>query len=315
MAADVIGLDIGGTKLAAGIVAPDGSLLSSARRPTPVTDDPEVLFAAVVELVGEVAGDSESFAGLGVGCAGPMRWPDGVVSPLNMPAWREFPLRARLAEQWPGLEVRVHNDAIAMACAEHWVGAARGRSNMVGMVVSTGVGGGLVIDDRVVNGGLGNAGHVGHIVVDPTGPLCVCGGRGCLEAIARGPATVAWALEQGWTPQGLADGVALAADARAGDEFAIAALRRSGTAVGIALASMASLLDLDVAVIGGGLAQSGELLFGPMREAFSEHAGMAFAARMEIVGAALGPEAGIVGATSLLLHRGAWHPVDSAPAS
>ena len=130
-----------------------------------------------------------------------MKWPSGVVSPLNIPAWRDFPLRSRLAERLPGIQVRVHNDAICLVAAEHWRGAGRGRDNVLGMVVSTGVGGGLVLDGRLVEGASGNAGHIGHVVVDPdTGPVCDCGGRGCPEAIARGPALVAWAQSEGWRP-------------------------------------------------------------------------------------------------------------------
>ncbi|MDP3972103.1 MAG: ROK family protein, partial [Candidatus Nanopelagicales bacterium] len=199
--------------------------------------------------------------------------------------------------------VRVHNDAVVMAAAEHWIGAAAGRPNALGMVVSTGVGGGLVLGDRLIDGGLGNAGHIGHIVVHPDGPACVCGGRGCLEPIARGPATAAWAVEQGWTPSDPtkpADAKTLADDAHAGDEVAIAAYNRSGEAVGIALASVAALLDLDVAVIGGGLVQSGELLMDPLLAAFRYHAGLPHAARMSIVPASLGQDAGIIGAAALV---------------
>ena len=121
-----------------------------------------------------------------------MTWPDGEVSPLNMPGWRGFPLRARLAARFPGLPVRIHNDAVCLAVAEHWQGAGRGSADMLGMVVSTGVGGGLILGGRLINGGTGNAGHIGHVVVEPEGgPRCGCGGHGCLEAVARGPALAA----------------------------------------------------------------------------------------------------------------------------
>ncbi|MEV1167181.1 ROK family protein [Nonomuraea sp. NPDC049784] len=139
--------------------------------------------------------------GVGVGCGGPMTWPDGEVSPLNIPGWRGFPLRARLAARFPGMPVRLHNDAVCLAVAEHWKGAGRGAADMLGMVVSTGVGGGLILNGRLVNGRTGNAGHIGHVIVEPDGgPRCGCGGHGCLEAVARGPALTAWALDQGWIP-------------------------------------------------------------------------------------------------------------------
>ncbi|GAA3111695.1 hypothetical protein GCM10020001_033010 [Nonomuraea salmonea] len=130
-----------------------------------------------------------------------MSWPDGEVSPLNIPGWRRFPLRARLAEQFPSLPVRLHNDAVCLAVAEHWLGAGRGSRDMLGMVVSTGVGGGLILGGRLAHGRTGNAGHIGHVVVEPhDGPRCTCGGHGCLEAVARGPALTSWALANGWHP-------------------------------------------------------------------------------------------------------------------
>src|SRR5262249_58300757 len=170
-----------------------------------------------------------------------MEWPAGVVSPLNIPAWRSFPLRARLRERFGAVPVRVHNDAICVVAGEHWRGAGRGRDNVLGMVVSTGVGGGLVLDGRLVQGASGNAGHIGHVVVDPAGPECTCGGHGCLEAIARGPALVAWAQSEGWRPD--------QQDATARDLAGGAALRHplgpgargpAGRALGRALASPAA---------------------------------------------------------------------------
>nr|BFE83625.1 hypothetical protein GCM10020093_062260 [Planobispora longispora] len=119
-----------------------------------------------------------------------------------MPGWRAFPLRDRLAGRFPGVPVRIHNDAVCVAAAEHWRGAGRGSSNMLGMVVSTGVGGGLILGGRLIDGGSGNAGHIGHVVVDPDGPACECGGRGCLEAVARGPGLAAWAVGQGGSRAG-----------------------------------------------------------------------------------------------------------------
>jgi glucokinase len=166
------------------------------------------------------------------------------------------------------------------------------------MVVSTGVGGGLVLDGRLINGGTGNAGHIGHLVVDPEGPACACGGRGCLEAIASGPSMVGWALSQGWTAE-RPDGIALAMAARGGDEVAAAAFQRCGTAVGIAIAGAAALLDLDVAVIGGGISHAGDLIMEPVFEAFTRHAGLRFAQRCRIVLAAA--DSGLVGAAAMFI--------------
>jgi glucokinase len=301
----VLAVDVGGTKLAAALVEPDGRVTAHDRAPTPNAPDVdgEELWRALEALLSKLAAGAGDppLAGVGVGCGGPMTWPAAEVSPLNIPAWRGFPLRERLRARYPGLPVRIHNDAVCVAIGEHWLGAGRGHDNVLGMVVSTGVGGGLMLGGRLVNGASGNAGHIGHVIVEPGGPPCGCGGRGCLEAVARGPGLVAWAREQGWR-SGSADatGVELTDDARRGDPVAGAAMRRAGRALGIAIASATHLCDLEVAAIGGGLSQAGRLLFDPMEEAFGEHARMEFARRLRIVPAELGQTAGLVGAAALV---------------
>ncbi|MGW4425396.1 ROK family protein [Streptosporangium sp. NPDC004631] len=342
MSGSVLAVDIGGTKLAAALVDSGGSggsggEIQRARRvATPPGGDAPALWKTLVELIDSVL-DGSAAEGVGVGCGGPMSWPDGVVSPLNIPGWRGFPLRAGLVERFPGVPVRIHNDAVCVAVAEHWRGAGRGSANMLGMVVSTGVGGGLVLGDRLIHGGSGNAGHIGHIVVEPGGPACGCGGRGCLEAIARGPALAAWALEQGWTPgaggglsgggtvhspshaapsrggpsyveEAAASGRQLALDAGAGDEIALAAMRRAGRALGLAIASAVNLCDLDVVTIGGGLSQAGPLLFDPLQATLRDHTRLEFARRVRVVPAALGQDAGLVGAAALLLAADRYWP-------
>jgi glucokinase len=324
-----LAIDIGGTKLAAGLVEPGGRVITSAQVPTPRELDAEglwrtldalvtrVLAAARVDAragaVGAGAGARPGLAGVGCGCGGPMTWPAGRVSPLNIPAWRDFPLGGRLAERFPGLPVRIHNDAICMAAAEHWRGAGRGTKTMLGIVVSTGVGGGLVLDGRIVNGASGNAGHIGHVVADPAGPPCVCGGRGCVEAIARGPALADWARAEGWrTGQPRATARDLAEDAAAGHQVALAAMDRAGRALGIAIASATHLCDLEVVAVGGGLSQAGQLLFGPLAAALRTHLGLEFARGVRVVPAALGQGAGLVGAAALLFAPDRYWPTTTA---
>jgi glucokinase len=303
----VLAIDVGGTKLAAAVAARDGWLITSAQMPTPRDQDPERLWRALCVLVGRVlaaAGVREagSLSGVGAGCGGPMDWPAGVVSPLNIPAWREFPLRARLRDLLAGTPVRVHNDAICLVAGEHWRGAGRDKDNVLGMVVSTGVGGGLILGSRLIVGASGNAGHIGHVVVDPAGPDCSCGGRGCLEAIARAPALVAWARGQGWRPgEPHATARDLAEDAARGHEVGLAAMRRAGRALGVAIASATHLCDLEVVSVGGGLAQAGALLFGPLQQALQAHARLEFARRVQVMPAALGQDACLVGAAALIL--------------
>jgi glucokinase len=293
----VLAIDIGGTKMAAALVDPGGRMAAYERiiTPQPPHVDADGLWRTLLALTDKLP--AARLAGVGVGCGGPMTWPSGDVSPLNMPAWRDFPLRDRLRELFPGLPVRVHNDAVAVAAGEHWRGAGRGRQNVLGMVVSTGVGGGLILGGRLIDGASGNAGHIGHVIVDPEGPECECGGRGCLEAIARGPALSAWAREQGWTGE---TGKELADDAARDHPIAVRAMNRAGWALGVAIASATHLCDLEVVAVGGGLSQAGPLLFRPLEETFRAHARMEFAREVRVVPAALGQTAGLVGAAAFV---------------
>jgi glucokinase len=173
----VLAVDIGGTKLAAGVVEPDGTLVEHRHVATPRGDDPELLWNTLAALIDGLRRSREA-TGVGVGCGGPMTVGGETVSPLNIPAWRDFPLRNRLAEHC-GVPVWVDNDAKALALGEGWVGAATGERDYIGMVVSTGIGGGIVCDGRLLDGAEGNAGHVGHVIVEPDGQACGCGARGC----------------------------------------------------------------------------------------------------------------------------------------
>jgi glucokinase len=294
----VLAVDVGGTKMAAALVEPNGRIAAYERieTPQPPHADAESIWRTVLAVIDRLP--AERLAGVGVGCGGPMSWPNGKVSPLNIPAWRGFPLRDRLRERYPDLPVRLHNDAVAVAVGEHWRGAGRGRDDMLGMVVSTGVGGGLILGGRLVDGVSGNAGHIGHVVVDPEGPPCECGGRGCLEAVARGPGLAAWAREQGWPGQ---TGKELAHDAARGHPIAVRAMNRAGWALGLAIASATHLCDLEVVAIGGGLSQAGPLLFRPLEDTLRAHARMEFARQVRVVPAALGQMAGIVGAAAFIL--------------
>ena len=199
MAAPSLVLDIGGTKIAAGLVDADGQLLHQNRRPTPRSSDPEEVWAAAERtIIDALAAAGGEVSGAGISSAGPIHLPDGTISPVNIAAWRGFPIRDRVSATVPGVPVRLAGDGLCMALGEHWRGAGRGARFMLGMVVSTGIGGGLVLDGLPYGGRTGNAGHVGHVVVDQYGPECNCGGRGCVEAIASGPNLVSWAREQGW---------------------------------------------------------------------------------------------------------------------
>jgi glucokinase len=301
----VLALDVGGTKLAAAVVDPTGRILESARLETPKGPlvDADTIWRTVLALITPFRGNrpDRQFAGVGVGCGGPMIWPAGEVSPLSVPAWRGFPFRKLLQEEFPGIPVRLHNDAVCTAVGEHWRGAGRAADNVLGMVISTGVGGGLVLGGRLIDGASGNAGHVGHIVVDPNGPDCACGGNGCLEAIASGSRLAAWAVSQGWRSTRGLTARDLADDAARGHPVARAAMDRAGTALGRAIASATHLCDLEVVAVGGGLSQAGPLIFNPLEETFRRHVRLSFAREVRVVPVELGQEAALVGAAALIL--------------
>ncbi|NTY58511.1 ROK family protein [Mycolicibacterium sphagni] len=291
-------LDIGGTKVAAGLVDGDGRLQYETRHPTPHSDDPEQVWATVEQAIDDaLAKAGGAVDGVGVSAPGPLRLAAGTTSPVNIPAWRDFPIRDRVVAVVPDVPVRVAGDGLCMALGEHWRGAGQGASFLLGMVVSTGIGGGLVLDGVPYYGRTGNAGHVGHVIVDPDGPRCVCGARGCVEAIASGPHLAAWARTQGWMG---ADAKELADAAAAGNDIALRAFHRGARAIAAMIASVGAVCDLDLVVVGGGVAQAGPLLFDPLRAELRNYAGLDFVSGLRVVPAALGGEAGLFGAAALL---------------
>lgn len=281
-AADAIALaiDIGGTKVAAGLVDGRGVVLEQRRAPT-TGEDGEALAGVVVSLALDVLGRApRPPAVCGVGCGGPMSAGGASVSPVNIPQWRAFPLHRHL-EDAVGLPVAIDNDAKALALAEGWVGAASGVRDYLGMVVSTGVGGGIVLDGRLLDGADGNAGHIGHITVEPDGHPCGCGAVGCLEAEASGT------------------GIARITGRPAADATE-AVVERTGTMVGRAVASVANLLDLRLAVVAGSVALGfGTPFFSAAQAEIDRRARLDFAIGTTIRPAGLGHDGPLVGAAAV----------------
>jgi glucokinase len=296
-----LAVDIGGTKMAAGLVALDGSLVERAMQPTRTWSGPEddggggghgagdreggagaadLLWTDLADLVKRVtaaAGGGDRVIVCGAGCGGPMSPGGDEVSPLNIEAWRSFPLRARLSEL-TGLPTFVDNDAKALALGEGWVGAAAGCTDYIAMVVSTGVGGGIVLDGRLLGGRLGNAGHVGHVIVEPAGRECHCGARGCLEAEASGTALAAITGQ----PARLAPAVVVV---------------RAGTLVGRAVASVANLLDLPLAVVSGSVALGfGAPFFAAAQAEMDRLCRLEFSRGARVVPGGLGDRGPLIGA-------------------
>jgi glucokinase len=300
-----LAIDVSGAKPAAGIVDVDGKVLTMRTVAAPFGRGAEALWDALVALTDGLLEEAGSAAlqGIGVDCGAWLEWPAGVVSPPGLPDWVGFALGERLQERYPGLPVRLHADARCFTAAEHWAGAGNGSANLLGIVLDATVDGGLVLDGRLVDGGSGKAGGIGHLVVDPVGPVCPCGGIGCLDGVARAGAVLGWAREHGWVAGAFAGAPELAASARAGDPVASAALALAGTAVGIAISSTVALLDLDLVVVGGGLAESGEAFFGPLRRTVERHLCVPYGRRVEVLPSGLGRQAGLIGAAALI-HRG-----------
>ena len=245
--------------------------------PTPQTSRSDDLFATLLGLANDVLSNKPEVVVCGVGCGGPMVGSGAAVSPLNIPGWREFPLRERLRESL-GMDVHIDNDAKALALGEAWFGAGRNLSNFLAMVVSTGIGGGLFVDGRLLDGGDGNAGHIGHVIVEPEGADCACGSRGCLEAEASGPAI---SRRLGGDPS------------TAGAQEK----RRAGMLVGRAVASAVNLLDLEHVLIGGSVALGfGDEFFAAANMELFERCHLDFSRGVRISPVGLGAEAPLVGA-------------------
>lgn len=299
-----LAVDLGGTKVEAALVDTDGSVVvgSRFRQPTGPQLDADGLASSVRSAIGAslaaLPADS-TLVGAGVGSAGPIDEGRGLVSPLNLPAWRDYPLLELVRSAVPDVPVTLRMDGLCIALAEHWVGAAIGYDNVMGMIVSTGIGGGLILHGNTVSGPTGNAGHIGHVEVAGFDDPCKCGGIGCVEAIASGPHTVAWARRAGWT--GLT-GEDLAASYRAGDPIAVAAVERSGRAIGQAIASATALVDLEIVAIGGGFSLVTPDLFDHIRAAVARRVQFGFVTKVRVVPSGLSSDGPLIGAAALV-HR------------
>jgi len=299
-----LAIDLGGTKVEAALVDASGTLLPASRfrSPTGRASSSDELAASVTSVVVSALAALPAGAelvGAGIGSAGPIEVQLGLVSPLNLPAWRGYPLRDLVVSLLPDVPVVLRMDGQCIALAEHWVGAGQGCDNLMGMIVSTGIGGGLLLGGAVIPGPTGNAGHIGHVEVGGFDDLCDCGGIGCVEGIASGPKTVAWANRQGWVGS---TGEELSAAYAAGDEIAIAAVARSGRAIGQAIASATALVDLDLIAIGGGFSHVTPDIFGYINAAIQERVQFGFVTKAVAVPSALSGDGPLIGSAALI-HR------------
>lgn len=278
-------IDIGGTKFSVGLVTRSGELIDRVNIPVDKGGSSDELFEdLIVAVEGQLVRARDHHGVMpsvvGVACAGPITRNVETVSPLNIQQWRNFPLRERLAT-YTGLPVFGDGDAKALALAEGWLGAARGVDNFMAMVVSTGVGGGIVLNGELLDGETGNAGHVGHVIVEPNGRRCTCGGRGCLEAEASGPAIEA-------------------ITGRPPTQPSYEIMVRTGRLVGRGVASVCNLLDLKLVCVGGSVALGfGATFFTSAQKTLDELCGLEFSRNARIVPARLADEGPLVGASAV----------------
>lgn len=280
-----LALDIGGSKIAVGLVTRNGELIDRTQFVVNTQDSSEELFddlsrAVDAQLLRAVEHHGVRPSVVGVGSAGPITANVETISPLNIPQWRGFELRQRL-ESLTGLPVFGDGDAKALALAEGWLGAARGVDNFMAMVVSTGVGGGIVLNGQLLDGETGNAGHIGHVIVEPNGRRCTCGGRGCLEAEASGPAIEA-------------------ITGRSPTQPTYEIMVRTGRLVGRGAASACNLLDLKLVVVGGSVALGfGATFFNAAQRTFDELCTIEFSRKARIVPTRLSDEGPLIGASAV----------------
>ncbi|TDX81649.1 glucokinase [Rathayibacter sp. PhB151] len=294
-----LAVDVGGTKIEAALVRADGVLVpgSRSRRPTGPALTPAEFGAAVEGCVVEAlaAAGAGSVVGAGIGSAGPLDLAEGRIRPKNLPLLHGFALRAVVERLLPGRPVALRLDGTCIALAEHWVGANRGAASSVALVVSTGVGGGIVLDGRAVAGRSGNAGHIGQIHVGDADPEERSDGT--LESIASGPSSVAWARRRGFAGT---TGEELGRAAAAGDPVALAAVARSAAAVGTAIADVATLLDVRDFAVGGGFSAVTASYLDLVREAACERAVFDYARGLSIRASGLGGAGPLIGAAALV---------------
>jgi glucokinase len=313
-----IGVDLGATKVLALVARETGEVLGVSRRPTDAHEGPEAVVRRIVQCARSALDEAgvplEAVAGVGAMAAGPLDLARGIVTtPPNLPGWRDVPLRDMLRDAF-GLPVLLENDANAQGYGEYRFGAGKGARNLLFVTVSTGIGGGIVMDGRIYHGASGAAGEVGHVPLESAGPPCGAGHPGDLEAMASGLAIAREArdaLRQGRCPvlRRLASegrdvtAEAVAEAASLGDAGAIGILERAGRYLGMGLAGLVNVLNPDTVVLGGGLTNIGNMYLAPAREELERRAFPQALADVRVAIGSLGEQAGALGAVALMAEQ------------
>jgi glucokinase len=313
----IVGIDIGGTKLATVVADGTGTILQKVRRPTVAERGPQYAIECLLEMVGEtirLAGlKRENISGIGVSCGGPLDTKTGVVySPPNLPGWDAFPLKESIEAEFH-VPTIIENDANASALAEWRFGGGRGYNYVLYMTMSTGIGGGIVANGQIYHGANDSAGEVGHQILLPDGPLCGCGQRGCLEALCSGPAIARRAQEAvrkqpNTAILDLADRAIAQVKsehvlqaARTGDSLAMSLIEETGYYMGWGIANLVNILNPEIVLIGTIAIAAGDLLLDPIRQTVADMAMQRPAEAVKIMPADLGDAVGDLAAISLVM--------------
>lgn len=312
-----LGIDLGGTKIVAGLVDREGRIVARHHRDTEAQEGQDAVFRRLVDAASQLLATKgisrQQVAAIAIACPGPIDARRGVVTaPPNLPGWRDVPLGRMIQEKF-GLPTSLENDANAAALAEHRFGAGQGSDHMIYVTVSTGIGGGFILGGRLYAGATGGAAEIGHTTILPYGPLCGCGNRGCLEALASGSAIAREARERvqrgvptliaelsGGDPENISAKL-VAQAAEQGDWEADAILDQAMAYLGVGMANLVNLLNPQLLVIGGGLTKMGERLFEPVRRAIDLRAFATAAGAVELRRAQLGDDVGLLGAAAVAM--------------
>ncbi len=312
----LLAIDLGGTKIVAALVSPKGEIIAREYIPTLAEEGIEAVIGRMLAAIDSVTSKANlprsSFSNIVVAAAGAIDPEKGIVTASpNLPGWRDVPLK-EIMQKATGLEAFLINDASAAALGEHYFGVGRGVNNLIYITVSTGIGGGIIIDGKLYSGVSGSAGEIGHTTIDINGPRCNCGNIGCLEVlasgtavareaqrlIARGAKTMLTKLAEGEAQNITAQTVTAAA--QKGDALALAIISKAATYLGIGLVNLVNIFNPEMIIVGGGMTHMGDMLLDPARQVVAERAFQLPAQRVRIVPSQLGDNAAVLGATAFI---------------
>ncbi len=289
----LIGIDLGGTKIAACLATPEGKIVTDVNIPTEAAKGQQHVIGNIIKAASNlIRGSSKKVSCIGIGVPGPILYEKGIViEPPNLPGWKRVNLKKILEKEF-GLPVHLDNDANCAALAEAYFGAGKAARHFIYMTISTGIGGGIIIDRKLYRGAIGAAGEFGHMVIDSKGYTCGCGNVGCLEALGSGTAIKKRA--------GM-DAIAVELAARQGDKKAQKVIAETAHYLAIGIANLVNIFNPELVVLGGGVSKMRELLLNPIRKEFKQYALKLTARNVRIVRAKLGAESGMLGAVALCL--------------